>query len=88
MVDVSGETYERNVVEPIVDSDGIFWLNENHIEGLDQKNLQVTTVKYPSGHRKHRYELGDELKKQPNIIFIHKQLANKAIMDCRAIAAH
>ena len=48
----------------------------------------MTTVKYPSGHRKHRYELGDELKKQPNRIFIHKQLTNKAIMDCRAIAAH
>ena len=38
------------------------WLNEKHIEGLDYKNLWVTTVKYLSGHRKHRYELVDEQK--------------------------
>ena len=40
-------------------------LNEKHIEeGLDHKTLQVTTVKYPSCHRKHRDELVDEPKIQ------------------------
>ena len=38
--------YERNI-ETIVDSDGIFWLNEKHIkEGLDPNKLRVTKVKY------------------------------------------
>ena len=44
-------------------------------ERLDHKNLWVTTVKYLSGHRKHR-------------IFVHKELGTKAIMDCRTTAAH
>ena len=45
MVDISRKTYERNGVEPIVDSDGILWLNEKHIEeGLDHKKLRKTTV--------------------------------------------
>ena len=49
------------------------WLNEKHVgEGLDHKNLRVTTVKYFLDHGKHRYELVDEPKKQPNRIFIDK----------------
>ena len=32
MVDISKKTYERNGIEPIVDYDGISWLNEKHIE--------------------------------------------------------
>ena len=63
MVDKSRETYERNGVEIIVDSDGILWLNKKHIEeGLNHENQRVTTVKHPSTCRKHRYELEDEPK--------------------------
>ena len=66
MADISTKTYEKNNVETIVDSDGISWLNAKHIEeGLDHKNLRVTTVKYFSGHRKHRYETVDEPKNNP-----------------------
>ena len=32
MVYISREAYEQNVVETIVDSDGILWLNEKHME--------------------------------------------------------
>ena len=54
MVDISRETYERNVVNRIVDSDGILRLNGKHIEeGLVHIDLPVTTVKYLSDHRKH-----------------------------------
>ena len=41
-----------------------------------------------SDHRKHRYELAEEPKKQVNIIFIDKKLAMKVIMDCRITSAH
>ena len=41
---ISRERYERDRVEIIVDSDGILWLNEKHIEEkLDQKQLWMTT---------------------------------------------
>ena len=39
MFNISRETHEQNVVKTKVDSDGILWLNEKHIEGLDHKNL-------------------------------------------------
>ena len=55
MVDIRTETYESNCVEIIVHSDGILKLNENHIVGLDYKNLRVTTLKYLSDHRKQIY---------------------------------
>ena len=36
MVDISRKTYERNGIETILGNDGIFWLNQKHIEeGLD-----------------------------------------------------
>ena len=71
MVDISRKTYERNGTETIVDNDGIFWLNEKHIEeGLDHKRLREITTKYNSNHKKHRYELVEEPKKQVNGIFI------------------
>ena len=47
MVDINRKMYERSSVETMIDSDGILWLNEKHIEGLDPKYLRVTTVKYP-----------------------------------------
>ena len=83
MVDISRKTYEENGVETIVDSDGILWLNKKHIEeGLDHKNFREITVKYPSEHRKHRYELDNKSRKQCNRIFIDEKLAIKVIMDC------
>ena len=89
MVNISRETYERNGVETIVDSDQILWLNEKHREkGLYHKTLHVTTVKYPSDNRKHRYKLVEESWKQPKRIFVHKDLAATVIMDCRIAAAH
>ena len=54
MVDIRRETYESNCVEIIVHNDGILKLNENHIVGLDYKNLRVT-IKYLSDHRKQIY---------------------------------
>ena len=48
----------------------------------------MTTVKYFSDHRKHTYKLADEQKKkQPNNIFIDKELAIKVIKNCGK-AAH
>ena len=65
------------------------WLNEKHIkEGLDQKNLEEITIKYHSDHRKHKYEIIDETKKQPNRIFIDEQLTVKVIMDFRTTSAY
>ena len=60
MADISRETYG---IEKRVDYHGIQWLDEKHMEeGLDYKNLQVTTVKYLADHKKHRYELANEPK--------------------------
>ena len=88
MVDISRKTYETNGIERIVDSDGILRLNEKHIEGLDHQILREITTKYNSNHRKHKYELVEEPKKQVNGIFIYKKLAVKVIMGCRTISAH
>ena len=63
------------------------WMKKD-MEGLDHKNLRVTTVKYLSGHRKHRYGLVDEPKKQPKRTFICNELATKVIMGCRTTATH
>ena len=56
-------------------------------EGLDHKNLQKVTIKYHSDHRKHRYELAEEIKKQSNRIFKDEKLAIKVIIDCRTTSA-
>ena len=40
--------YEKNGIETIEDNDGIFWLNEKYIEGLDHINLQEIITKYNS----------------------------------------
>ena len=48
----------------------------------------MTTVKYLSDHRKHRYELIEEPQKQPNRIFICKELAAKVIVNCRITETH
>ena len=52
MVDISRNTYERNGVKTIADSDAILGLNKKHIEeGLDYKNLRMNTVIYLSDYR-------------------------------------
>ena len=40
MVDISRKMYEKNGVETIIESDGIFWLNEKHIEGGLKTTIQ------------------------------------------------
>ena len=88
-IDISRKTYERNGIETIVDNDGVWWLNEKHIEkGLDHKNLREITTKYNSNHSKHRHELIEKPKKQVNRIFINEKIATKVIMDCRTALAH
>ena len=65
MIGISRKLYQRNGVETVVDSDGILQVNEKNIgKGLHHKTW-VSTVKYPSGHRKHRYEVADEPKCNP-----------------------
>ena len=74
----------KNGLEVGVDNNSIFWLHEKHTEeGLDHTNLSVLTSTYHSDYRKHRYELVDEPKDQPNRIFLHENLAIKIIMHCR-----
>ena len=73
------------IVLVIVDSTGTLWLNEKHVEQkLGHKNLPVITNKYDPVYKKHRYELVDKPKKEPNRRFLRSDLALKAIMDCRA----
>ena len=38
MVNVSRETYERNGIETIVDSNEIFWLHEKQIKNIQKKD--------------------------------------------------
>ena len=84
MVDIIKKTYENSDIEVIVDSTGMLWLNEKHIaEKLGHKSLPVITNKYDSVYKKHRYELVDKWKKQPNRRFLRSDLALKEIMDCR-----
>ena len=59
--------HESNDIEVIVDGTGMLWLHEKHMEEkLGQKNLPVIPNKHDPGYEKHRYELVDKLKKQPN----------------------
>ena len=52
-------------------------------EKLDHKNLPVITNKYDLIYKKHRHELEDNPKKEPNRGFLHSELPLKVIMDCR-----
>ena len=88
MGDISRKNYEINGIETI-GNDRVLRLNEKHIEEeLDHKNLRVTTLKCLLNHRKHRYELIDEPKKQFYIIFIDGKLAIEEDMDCRTTLAN
>ena len=71
MVDISKKTYENNGKEVIVDGISMLWLNEKHIEEkLGHKNLPVITNKYDQVYKRHRPELINEPKKQPNRRFL------------------
>ena len=71
--------YERNGIETIIDNGGILWLNEAHAEeGIDHENVREIITKYNSNHRKNRYELVEERKKQVNRIFINEKNSNQS----------
>ena len=83
MIDIS-KKHESNGIEVIVDGIGTLWLNEKYIEEkLYHKNLPVITNKYDPVYKKHRIELVNRPKKQPNRRFLRSDLALKIIMDCR-----
>ena len=66
------------IVLVIVVNTGTLWLNEKHVEQkLGHKNLPVITNKYDPVYKKHRYELVDKPKKQPNRRFLRSDLALK-----------
>ena len=50
--------------------------------------MRETTTKYHPHYSKHRHELDNKSRKQCNISFIDKKIANKVIMDCRTTSAH
>ena len=50
--------------------------------------MREITTKYNSNHKKYRYELVAEPKKQVNRLFVNEKLVIKVIMDCRATSAH
>ena len=84
MVDIGKETYENKNIGATVDGIGKLLLNEKHIEEkLGHKNLPVITNKYDQVYKKHRYELVNKPKKQPNRRFLRSDLALKVIMNCR-----
>ena len=62
----------------------LLWLNEKHLEEkLDHEKLVVITGKCCLEHRKHRFELVEESKKEPNKICLHEKIALKTIMNCK-----
>ena len=74
----------KNDIEAIVDNIGTLWLNEKHIEEkLGHKHFPAITNKYEQMCKKHRCELVNEPKKQPNRRFLRSDLALKIIMNCR-----
>ena len=78
------KTYKNNKIEAIVDGISTLWLNEKHVEEkLGHKNLLFITKKYDQVYKKHRYELVNKPKKQPNRRFLCSDLALKVIMNCR-----
>ena len=62
----------------------MLWLNKNHVEDkLGHKHLPVITNKYDPVYKKHRCDLIDKPKKQPNRRFWGSDLTLKVIKDCR-----
>ena len=71
MINIDKETYGNNNIKAIIDGIGKLWLNEKHIEEkLGHKHLPVITNKCDQVYKKHRYELVNKPKKQPNKIFM------------------
>ena len=84
MTDISIEKYENNEIEVVAHGIGTLRLNAKHKqENLRHKNLPVITNKCNSVYKKHRYELVDKPKKQPNRRFLRSNLVLKVIMDRR-----
>ena len=84
MTDISIEKYENNEIEVVANGIGTLRLNAKHKqENLRHKNLRVITNKCNSVYKKHRYELVDKPKKQPNRRFLRSNLVLKVIMDRR-----
>ena len=84
MNDIIKKAYENNNIEVTADGSGTLWLNEKYVEEkLVRKNLPVIISKYDPVYKKHRYELVDKPKRQPNRRFVRSNLALKVIMDCR-----
>ena len=50
--------------------------------------MEMTIWKYLSDHIEHKYELVDEIKKQPKRIVIDKELGIKVITDYRKTSAY
>ena len=84
MVNITKEAFENNDIEVIVDSVDTLWLNKKNIEEkLGHKHLPAITNKFDEIYKKHRYELVDDLIKQPNRRFLRIDLVLKIIMGCR-----
>ena len=74
----------KQQIEVILDGIGTLWLNEKHTEEkLGHKHLPVITNKYDPVYKKHRCELVNRPKKQPNRRFLRSDLALKVVMGCR-----
>ena len=77
----------KNDIAALVDNDGVSWLNEKYIEEeLDHKKQQKTTIKYHSDHRRHRYELEEELKNNA-VEFYREKVAITVIMYFRTTSS-
>ena len=59
------------------------WEAKHIEEKLGHKNLLVIINKYGPVYKKHRHELVNKPKKQPNRKFLLSDLALKVILDCR-----
>ena len=65
------------------------WLNKRHIEeGLVLKKLREITTKYNSNHKKNKYEVVKEPKKQISRAFVDENLAIKVIVVGKTTSPH
>ena len=87
MANIRRKTWGKNEVEAIA-FNGICWLNEKNVEELlGCANLVAITRRYDPKYRKHRYELVDNPKKQPNRTFLYEGITIGIIKDCRTAKA-
>ena len=79
MVDISSERNGRNVIETVVDNEGILRLNKKHIEEeLGHEDFREIAIKYHSDDKNHRYELDNKSR----LHFYGQKLAIRVIMEC------